>query len=203
MKLLKNISLYAVCTILSLQLASCTLFSPTPKAPINKKMTGTAREQQTRQIKNWQASGAISISFNNKTDVGSFDWTQRGLNYTFQTYGPLNLGGVSIQGRPGFVTLNKSSKRTTARSPEQLMQQELGWYLPLSNLRYWCRGLPAPGIKSVPRYDQFGHLRLLRQQGWSISYKKYQAVSGQDLPRTIVFGHQNLRVKVVIRSWQI
>jgi len=135
--------------------------------------------------------------------MGSFSWDQFGSQYDLRTFGPLNMAGLRVTGRPGRAQLWKSSQTSvSASSPEKLMQRELGWHLPVTNFRYWSRGVPAPNIASTKRFDRFGHLINLNQQGWNISYREYQSVKGRDLPRTIIFTHDPVRVKMVIKSWK-
>lgn len=200
----RNLSLISLG--LMLLLAGCaSLESPfdrAAKAPTNKPLSSKTRASQLSHMESWTTRGSVSISYRGKTDIGSFVWHQRGLAYDFRTYGPLNSGSVRIEGRPGKATLWKDPRNPrTARSPEALMQQEVGWYLPLSNLRYWSRGLAAPGMPGRKRFDQYGHLAFLEQQGWAIDYQRYQAVGDRDLPRNIVMSHGELRVKIIFKEW--
>lgn len=161
------------------------------------------RQQQIQDMNVWTAKGAISITYQGRTDIGSFDWDQRGSRYDLKTYGPLNMAGLRIAGQPGLVQLWKSSQQpVSASTPEELMAREIGWYLPLTNFRYWSRGIPAPGSNSNKEFDRFGHLIQLNQQGWNIKYQQYQSVQGMDLPRTIIYSHDPVRVKMVIKTWK-
>lgn len=189
--------------LLALTLAGCA--SLQEHAPTNAPMTSNARNSKLDKLHSWQANGSISISYQNKTDMGSFTWAQNGLAYDFSTYGPLNAGSVRIAGQPGKATLWKNvGNPVSAHSPEALMHQEMGWFLPLSNLRYWSRGLVAPGVPSKTHYDQYGHLETLDQQGWRIAYQRYQdAGNGYDLPRNFIMTNGDMRVKVVIKQWQL
>ena len=40
-------------------------------------------------------------------------------------------------------------KRYNAASPEQLLAEQWGFHLPVSNMKYWVRGLPVPGIPAT------------------------------------------------------
>jgi outer membrane lipoprotein LolB len=191
---------------LVITLTGCsTMQSPFDRAavaPNNKPLSSTARSSQLSHLQSWKTSGSVGITFNGKTDIGTFVWRQDGLAYDFRTYGPLNAASVRIEGRPGIATLWKDvNTPRSAPTPEALMRQELGWFLPLSNFRFWSRGLAAPGVVGVKRYDQFGHLQLLQQQGWTINYQRWQAVGDIDLPRNVVMTHGDLRVKIIFKQW--
>lgn len=186
----------------TLILSGCAWLSrPTPAE--NIVIPEATRQNQIKAMNDWKAHGAISITYQGRTDIGSFSWDQSGSKYDLRTFGPLNMAGLRVTGRPGTAKLWKSSQTpVSASSPEQLMQGELGWHLPITNFRYWSRGIPAPNRDSQKRFDRFGHLVYLNQQGWTISYKNYQSVQGRDLPRTIIFNHDPVRVKMVIKSWK-
>jgi outer membrane lipoprotein LolB len=135
--------------------------------------------------------------------MGSFTWEQLQDRYAINFYGPLNLGAVGIQGLPGRVTLVKPTGSYSASTAEELMQRQLGWYLPVSNMYYWVRGIPAPGAKGQEQHDQYGHLTFLQQQGWTINFQAFQLGEQADLPRKIVMANQQLHVKLVINNWQL
>ena len=82
------------------------------------------------------------------------------------------------------------------------MQQQLGWRLPLSNLFYWMRGLPAPGNYQAD-FDRYGHLTLLSQMGWQVHYANYVSVGSVDLPQILELTQAELYVKIVIKRWKI
>lgn len=185
--------------------SALTALFETPTKPNNLSISSEKRQQQLNQIRAFDAEGAISITVNGKTDIGSFQWHQRGSHYTLSASGPMNIASWTIQGRPGHVTLDKGKNTLlTANSPEALMQRELGWNMPLSNFTYWSRGMIAPNITTdKEERDQFGHLRILRQQGWQVRYVDYTSAAGQDLPRSMIFTNRQARIKLVVRRWQI
>lgn len=204
MQITRIISLASVLTI-TLTTSSCGIFSRnTPLQAENKTLSASTRRNQALAMQTWQVDGSIGITANNKTDTGTFTWEQDGSRYDFKTYGPLNMAGIRIQGDPKGVTLWKNANhRVYARTPEQLMAKELGWYLPLSNLHYWARGMSAPGSTGQAKYDPYGHILRLNQQGWLIEYRRYQGVKGMDLPQLMVLQNKNLRAKIAFKRWRV
>lgn len=193
-------------TIMTTSLTGCStmqgLFERPAQAPSNQPLNNTQRSAQLSQLNSWTARGSVSISYQGKTDIGTFVWRQDGLTYDFRTYGPLNAASIRIEGSPGQATLWKNvNTPRSAPSPEALMRQELGWFLPLSNLRFWSRGLAAPGVAARTTHDEYGHLKVLQQQGWLVNYQRYQAVGNLDLPRNVVMTNGDLRVKIVFKQW--
>jgi len=175
---------------------------PTPASSL--VMTAAERQQRLMDLQNWTLSGAISLTQNKKTILSHLVWQQRGLAYQQLLSGPMNLGGVRIIGRPGTVQLWRSAQQVVSASdPESLMQRELGWHLPISNLYYWVRGLAVPHIPAIIERDQTNRTVLLKQQGWIIRYPQYRQFVGLDLPTEILLQGQELQAKMVIKHWRI
>lgn len=205
-----KILIISVCVLLtgcaSLQKPSTPAASTaaaTPQAAA-KPTTWEQHLSEVKQINSWALRGSVSISHTNKTDLASLRWQQQPGNYNIMLSGPLSIGRVGLSGSEGSVTLAQSGKQSvTAASAEQLMQQQLGWQLPVSNMYYWVRGIPAPGGKPRMQMDAQNHLTQLAQQGWLINYSGYKQVNQVDLPGTVSLSNPRLQVRVVIKSWTI
>ena len=168
--------------ILALLLAGCaTQMEPPFDHPVYQKKPWKLRKLKLNNEVCWNINGVVSITSGGNTQMGSFSWKQFQDRYAISISGPLNIGAISIQGMPGRVTLNRPTGSYSAPNAETLMQQQLGWYLPVTNLYYWVRGLPAPQSKGRESYDNFGHLAVLEQEGWTIQYQAYQTGLNSDL----------------------
>ena len=82
------------------------------------------------------------------------------------------------------------------------MQQQTGTRLPVKNLFYWVRGLPAPGPVQLTHRDSNGHLTELIQSGYKISYSNYTTVNQIDLPGKIQLQGHDVMIKLVIKRWR-
>lgn len=162
------------------------------------------RQAQLSAIQDWDLKSAMSVQQGKQVTFASLDWQQRGDHYQQQITGPFNLGGVRIVGMPGQVTLWKSeNEKISAKTPEQLIQQAFQWQLPISNMYYWVRGLPAPGSSPQEVFDNFHRLTALTQDGWTIEYLAYQRINNIDLPQQMLLISAQLQVKLVIQQWRI
>ncbi|VFS85725.1 outer membrane lipoprotein LolB [Pseudomonas aeruginosa] len=92
--------------------------------------------------------------------------------------------------------------RYQAESPEALLEEQLGWRLPVSHLLWWVRGLPAPDSKSRLTLDADSRLARLEQDGWQIEYTRYAEQNGYWLPERLKLHGQDLDVTLVIKDWQ-
>lgn len=194
----------SIFVLIALLVSGCaTQIEPPIDQATYKMKPWSLRKVNLAEKTRWNIQGAVSIQSRGKTQMGSFTWEQIGQRYAINIYGPLNLGCIGIAGLPGKVTLNKPTGSYSAPTAESLMLQQLGWYLPISNMYYWVRGLPAPGAVAKQLRDEYGHLALLQQQGWRIRFQAFQSHGNADLPRKILMDNQQLHVKLVINNWDI
>jgi outer membrane lipoprotein LolB len=106
-------------------------------------------------------------------------WHQTHRNYTIGLIGPIGSNAIQLTGSPGSVLLETSDgKKFKSTSPETLLEQQLGWRLPVSSLYYWVRGLPVPDVSAQKQLDASGRVTTLAQQGWRIEYSRYTTVNG-------------------------
>lgn len=209
MHILRYVSFSALLLLLT---ACSTLLSPPPTTQVTSTLhhlSWQQRQKQLRTIKSWYIQGAIGITHNNKTDIASFSWQNKLRSYLINIYGPMHLSNVQISGDDTHATLLQSSGgKMQADSPEELLQRRLGWNLPIANLNYWIRSLPAPTSSTNPKvkaselqFDQDNHLIKLTQQDWQIIYSDYKSVNNVDLPSKIYLFTPQLRIKIVIKTW--
>ena len=92
----------------------------------------------------------------------------------------------------------------TAPSVEALMQEQLGWYVPVAGLRYWLTGRPGPGFIDHREVDLSGRLLRLEQDGWQVAFQRYMSIDEMiELPRKLELSNPRLRVRLVIDQWQL
>lgn len=187
----------------SLLITSCATFRPSQPTP-QKVIPWETRKAQLAHIQSWNVKGSVSIQYQQKTDIASLTWQQINEHYDIALAGPLNFGRVNIVGAPGSVTFQRGNETPlSASTPERLMTQQLGWNIPVSNLHYWLRGMPAPGGNPTLQFDSFGHIAHITQQGWRIEYLDYMSVGEVDLPRKIYLSNPTLNIRLVIRQWNL
>lgn len=135
----------------------------------------------------------------------SIVWEQHRESYQIRLYGPLGSGAIQIKGQTKQISLtNTDGKIIKANTPEALLQQELGWVIPVSGLRYWLRGLPAPGaLPTQILLDAHQRLWQIDQQGWTIVYEAYKSKSGRDVPYKLLLRNGPIRLKFIFDHWKL
>ena len=195
---------------ITLALAAMALLSGCVNTELNESpsiaYSYTSPQQRYEQLKKvvaWRNSGAFSVKVDNKLNSANFIWEQSShYNYRINISSALNIKSFTMIGNYHSVTLwTTETKEYSARKPEQVMQKELGWSIPVSNLYFWIRDIPAPGVSQDRQYDKYGHLRYFRQNGWQIRYTSYVTKNGVDYPVFVELFRPNIYIRIVIKHW--
>lgn len=182
-------------------LSGCTTIAP---SALPTQISWKDRQVALNRIQSWQISGKIAIQTAQDSGSATVDWTQNEGQYLFVLLGPVGTGGFKLIGQTRRVTLETSDgKRYSATNAEQLLAQQWGYRLPISNLNYWVRGLPVPGIAYNSRFDAYNRLLALVQQGWEVQYLSYTHAGLIDLPNRISINSPSLKTKLVIYEWKV
>tara|TARA_R110000868_G_scaffold380784_1_gene646937 strand:- start:108212 stop:108805 length:594 start_codon:yes stop_codon:yes gene_type:complete len=196
---MKNVLIILLISLLT----SCATL-PAPEQASNQAINWQQRQQQLQLLTAWNIRGAVAIRQGKQAQSASIYLQQHQRQFELQVFGPLGVGRNTLTGKPGKVKLvNGSGESFTAKSPEALMKQQMGWSLPISNLYYWLRGLPAPGLNKQIQFDKYHHVVKIQQQGWNIVYEKYTGVQHIDLPSKISMTFGDLSVNIIVSQWQL
>ncbi len=198
---------FLLLSILLISLTACTTITPRPSAQFVTSQTSSVWQSQQNQISlisNWTIHGRIAVQMAQRGGSVSVFWKQQGQSYLMELFGPLGAGAVYLNGAPGHIVLtNSKGEKLQAATPEKLLQQELGWNLPVTNLHYWIRGIPAPGFTLTRSFNNQGQLSQLQQDGWQINYLTYLTANNISLPQNIILIGQGLVIKIIIDNWQV
>jgi outer membrane lipoprotein LolB len=188
----------------TLALTGCATTMPSKQAPQNDAVSWDSRVETLSGVQDWDLNALIAIRNRADNNTATLRWQQKKQQYTFSLFGPMGSSAFKLTGSPGHVTLENSRGQIfKADSAEQLLAQQTGWRLPVSDLYYWIRGLPVPGIAAQKQLDAYNHLATLDQQGWKIQYLRYTSTHHVDLPSKIFISSQDLSVKIIISQWEI
>ncbi|SEQ89291.1 outer membrane lipoprotein LolB [Amphritea atlantica] len=151
----------------------------------------------------WQLKGKIAIRTARENNNASLFWQQLQQHYQIELTGPLGQGGARIEGDDDGITIDIAGEEPLwAATPEQLMEQTLGWQFPVRDLPYWIRGVPAPGHPFELSMKQ-QHLQKLQQNNWEINYLRFTNQNGYMLPEKLTISRNDLRLTIIAKEWQI
>lgn len=162
-----------------------------------------AHKTQASQLNGWQISGKVGIRSPRESGSATLFWLQRQDYFDIRLAGPMGRGAARLTGRPGAVSLDAANQgQFQAESAEALLQQQLGWSLPVAHLFWWIRGLPAEDSKSRLTLDSESRLAKLEQDDWQVEYLSYVQQNGYWLPERMKLHGANLDITLVIKDWQ-
>ena len=162
-----------------------------------------AHKAQASQLNGWQISGKVGIRSPRESGSATLFWLQRQDYFDIRLAGPMGRGAARLTGRPGAVSLDAANQgQFQAESAEALLQQQLGWSLPVAHLFWWIRGLPAEDSKSRLILDSESRLAKLEQDDWQVEYLSYVEQNGYWLNERMKLHGAKLDITLVIKDWQ-
>ena len=149
-------------------------------------------------------SGSIAARDENGAHLANFRWRRRTsgggiFSDIVHLEAPPGSAFARITVTPESAALKTARREYRAADPEQLMEQALGWRLPLAGLGYWIAGRPAPQSPRAMRVAVDGLAREIVQDGWRIAIDEY----GDDrLPRKLALVRGGFSAEIAIAGWQ-
>lgn len=162
-----------------------------------------AHRQAVEPIVSWTLQGKLGMRSPQQSGSGTLLWLQWQDNYDIRLSGPLGRGATRITGSPAGIVLEMAGQEPLhAATAEDLLEQQIGWRLPVEHLLWWVRGLPAPNSPSRLQLDIESRLARLQQSGWTIEYSRYQDVDGVQLPQRMQLAGQDILLTLIITQWE-
>ena len=168
----------------------------------------SSQRQQVSQLtapESWRVFGKASVSSSESAQIFNYFW-QYQSGYERLELNANNAGRILSYERKQ----QRSKLSITGREPifdtepDAALQEQLGWELPIAQLRYWLVGKahPEANIAAV-EFDDQGRLLRLEQHGWELSYRGYYAAQSHYLPRLINLSKGGLKVRIFVNNWQL
>ena len=185
--------------LLAALLSACASVAP----PAEENSDWTRQRQQLQQLESWQLRGRVNVRYDNESHTPRIQWQQKDAEYNIRLWGTFNAGNTLISGEPGSVTLESDGEVLTADSPEELILQQLGYELPVSQLNYWIKGLPAPGSEAQLDFNELNQLTTIRQEDWTISLSDMRQYGEVSLPRRVELTRprNDIRLRFIGLNW--
>lgn len=147
-------------------------------------------------------NGRVAVKQGERRHSMGVRWVHRAGEDELLLLAPLGKTVARIHRDAQKATLDASGKQYTALDMETLMQDVLGWQLPLSGLRYWVMAMPSLDDEFHIERAANGQVSLLRQQDWEISYSRYAADTPDALPLRLKLQRDGMEVLLLIDEWE-
>jgi len=178
---------------LAVLLLSACAHSPTPLQ---------ALPNQTREAAAFNVNGRIAVRHQEQRHSGGLRWQHQAARDEMLLQGPLGITGARIVSDAQSVSLEQGGKIYQATDVETLMENVLGWSLPLPVLQHWLLGVVDAATPAEIERDALGRITLLKQAGWQVRYLRYVDDTQDSLPSRITLTHDDLQVQLFIDEWE-
>lgn len=190
-------------------LVSCAAFlaacAGVPPGEDDQRAAWARHQRWLETLDDWRVAGRVAVSAKTEGWSASMRWRQEPARFRIQLNGPFGQGAVRINGGEKGVELRSADGRIArAATPESLVASELGVAVPISALRYWLTGRPAPGADATAlTLDWAGRVEELEQLGWTVRYQEYTDGAGGDLPARLEVRRDAVHARFVLSGWQL
>lgn len=182
---------------LFLLLGGCATFKHAPVA--------VPRPAQSESVP-FALNGRISIKNLETRETAGLRWVHQAQTDEILLLNPLGQTAARVfsDTRPetNHATLENGDKYYQDVDAESLMEQVLGWHLPLSDLHLWILGLPADDGSARIEHDAKGRVSVLNQDDWEVYYVDYADDKADALPKRMKLNHAGLQVTLLIDEWE-
>lgn len=162
------------------------------------------RAETLAAIAVWSFVARISLDDGDQGGSGRLQWMVKTGSNTLDFHGAMGRGAWHLQfGPEGAVLKEADGTVQEAEGVNALIQDRLGWAIPVDALQWWVRGLAAPGSIEDEKLDSAGLLISLDQFGWHVEFDRYDSISGIALPKKLNARRDNYRVKLAINRWRM
>ncbi len=163
-----------------------------------------ANGQPAQTLSHWQIKGKVGITTERERVNANLDWQQQAHTYNISLSGPFGQGRADLMGDEHSIALTTGDQTFHGASAEQLMQQQLGWSVPVRHFAYWAKGVPSPlAPVTAVEYDDQGSLSTLVQDGWQVSLSRYSNINGWQLPGRLSAKTEQVALLVVAKEWHL
>lgn len=180
--------------LLAGMLSGCALLPPAPAPAVRPAHPESA---------SFALNGRIAVKYNSTRHSAGLRWTHTAQSDEILLLAPLGQTAARVYRDAQNATLDDGDKHYQASDAETLMQQALGWYLPLGGLHHWVLGLMETGSPAQIERNVYGQIAVLRQDGWEVHYQRYPDNRPDSLPTRLQLRHEGLQVQLLVDEWEL
>jgi outer membrane lipoprotein LolB len=186
----------------ALLLGACAGQRPKPsRSDATALASQAARETALAETKDWSLRGRLGVSDGHDSGSGSLEWSQHAAAFRFSVHAPVTGKTWVLSGDDAHARLDGLREQPDeGRDAASLIERELGWNVPVADLRYWVRGQRAPGAANIEFRDD-GLPAMITQAGWTVRYLDYDVAHDPPMPSKVFASRGDYKVRLAIREW--
>jgi outer membrane lipoprotein LolB len=195
-------SLFARIALVLLLLLSACVQQPVRRAPdADLLQRQTDREARLAMKPDWSLSGRIAISDGSHGGSGRIDWDQHGNDFDIRLSAPVTRQSWRMVRENGHVRLEGLEGGTREGDDAQaLLQQALGWVVPIDALASWIRGARG-GANASLQFGADGLPSLLTEGDWFVEYRTWDEALTPQLPSKVFASQGDSKVRLSVDHW--
>ena len=177
---------------------------PVTEPGIDAQAAYKNRAENIVSVSNWNLVGRISLDDGEEGGSGRLKWVVKADHSTIDFHGAMGRGAWHLDIEPAGAALRLADgSEYFADGVDALVQQQIGWPIPVNALQWWVRGLAAPGTIDAQQLDAEGLLTSLAQFGWQIDFNRYASDTDVAMPVRLDARQNDYRVKLAIGRWHL
>ncbi|HTL50887.1 MAG TPA: lipoprotein insertase outer membrane protein LolB [Steroidobacteraceae bacterium] len=181
--------------------SGCATLPPAPETA-----DWPTRRAALQALPGWALNGRIAVAAGENGFSGGLEWAQDGERADIALSGP--MGGARLRIRVDRETFSVTDDRGNTYSGEEaerFVAERIGpgEPLPVSQMRYWLVGAPAPGTPDEETLGDGERLASITQSGWQVRFDRYATVGEIALPDRLEMTTEGLRLRVVVSRWRL
>jgi len=182
--------------------AGCRTLSPGAEVGPGADAPWPEQRAALEKLDRYGLSGRVAVAAQGQGFSASLRYQQQPRSSNLALDGPLGIGGlrVDIEGDDIAIATSRGEKLDGQAARDEL-ERRLGFQLPLTELRWWLLGLPAPGEVSLNQDGGSGEIRDFTQNGWHVSINSRAPGLGFALPQRLTAERDGARLKLLVEQW--
>ncbi|KXF79850.1 lipoprotein insertase outer membrane protein LolB [Enterovibrio coralii] len=183
-------------------LSACT--TTPPPAPTTQ---WDAQKAALSNIKDFTVKGKVAFISPEQRVSANFIWQQEGDTLSLRLTNFLGATLLKLDATPErAVLVDNDGKRYVGGNADLLLRSLTGVALPVEDMMYWIKGLPAADndyqLGADNRLATLSENALdSNQPGWQLDYTGYDANTDSLLPSKIKMTQNDQKVNLVISQW--
>jgi outer membrane lipoprotein LolB len=165
----------------------------------------------------WHLDGKLGIRSPQGADSVYMSWKQCDNRYQIRLNSLIGTHIASIDGNQAGVNAKfKDRPEIQANSAEALIENELGWTLPVGALQHWLRGETDSTNNQTVQRNSDGSLKKIIQDGWEVDYLRYHDTAEKNasaqtgnvsdskkLPEKLRLKRDDSMLTLIISNWRL
>lgn len=189
-------------------LSGCRTIPPQPVLGPGADAPWATQRAGLEKLDRFGLTGRVAVAANGQGFSANLRYERQPERADLALDGPMGIGGVRVAIAGDDLRIETSSgKQLGGVAAREELEQRLGFALPLTELRWWLLGIPAPGDAQIDEDAGSGEIRGFTQNGWRVSIEARAPGLGFALPRRLTAERSDVdvaaaRMKLLVEQWR-